>query len=294
MSHSFHESIASIPRLGLGISTEYGASQADGALCVHDAHKTAPQFTQFLEVGVEVAKGLDIDSRRWAEAGRPTTFHFLDINLDEPEDFDSEWLDQVRELINVLKPAWMCGDAGLWHFGPRDRGHMLLLPPILTASAAKAMAQGIRRLSEATGLMVLPENPPGHVYVGDLHLLEFFAQVTTEADTGMLLDCAHLAIYQQQQGHSPLSGFENFPFDRIVEVHVAGGTSHAHEGYAYIEDDHCPTVLPDTWTIFDEVVKRAPNLKAVVFECERNSLQEALPGFETIQSTLHEHGRWPR
>ncbi len=294
MGDSFQTMISTTPHLGLGISTEYGASRAEGALCVHDAHRRFPQYTEFLEVGVEVAKGLDSDSLRWAEAGRPSTFHFLDINLDEPEDFDDHWMEQVKVIIDQLNPAWMCGDAGLWHFGPRDRGHMLLLPPVLTTDSADAMAGGIELLSDKTGLMVLPENPPGHVYVGDLHLLDFFSRVIDKADTGMLLDCAHLAIYQHQQGHEPLTGFDNFPFERIVELHVAGGTSHAHEGYAYIEDDHCPTVMPDTWTIFDEVVKRASNLKAVVFECERNSLDDALPGFQTIETMLSKVAEWGR
>jgi uncharacterized protein (UPF0276 family) len=169
---------------------------------------------------------------------------------------------------------------------------MLLLPPVLTNDAASAMAEGIGRVSQETGLMVLPENPPGHVYVGDLHILDFFARVTERADTGMLLDCAHLAIYQRQQGLEPMAAFDGFPFDRVVEIHVAGGSTHAHEGYAYVEDDHTPDVLPDTWQIFEEVVGRASNLKAVVFECERNPLDECLSGFERIAQILNRQGGW--
>ena len=49
--------------------------------------------------------------------GLPTTYHYLDVNLDEAEDFDDEWLDDVRAVAATIKPAWMCGDAGLWHLG---------------------------------------------------------------------------------------------------------------------------------------------------------------------------------
>ena len=72
--------------------------------------------------------------------------------------------------------------------------------------AADAMADGIVRLREATGFEVLPENPPGQVYLGDLHLLDFFARVIERADTGMLLDCAHLAIYQRLRGRRRSTG----------------------------------------------------------------------------------------
>ncbi len=77
-----------LPRLGLGVSTEYGAASSDGALdplALRDAH---PAFGGFLEVGIEVSKGLDADAAAWVDSGAPCTYHFLDVNLDEPEDLD--------------------------------------------------------------------------------------------------------------------------------------------------------------------------------------------------------------
>ena len=222
-----------LPRLGLGVSTEYGASQADGALDPEALRTDHPEFAGFLEVGVEIVKGLDADATAWAARGWPTTYHFLDVNLDEPEDLDDAWLEAVRATAAALSPAWMCGDAGLWHFGSRDRGQMLLLPPVLVAESVAPMAEGIAALREAVGLEVLPENPPGAAFVGDLHLLEFFARVAEAADTGLLLDCAHLAMYQRARGLAPLAGFEDFCWDRVVELHVAGGREREREGLAW-------------------------------------------------------------
>jgi uncharacterized protein (UPF0276 family) len=93
------------------------------------------------------------------------------------------------------------------------------------------MAAGIVALREASGLEVLPENPPGSAFVGDLHLLEFFARVAEAADTGLLLDCAHLAMYQRLTGHAPLDGFDHVPWDRVVELHVAGGREREVDGF---------------------------------------------------------------
>ncbi len=279
---SFLDRVQQLPVLGIGPSTEFGAGDQPGALDLAALRRDHPRFGAFLEVGVEVAKGIDAHAAAWVAAGLPTTFHFLDVNLDEPEDFGDDWLALLAVRIDSLRPAWMCGDAGLWHFGPRDRGHMLLLPPILTDAAATEMAAGIVALREATGLEVIPENPPGSVYVGDLHLLDFFARLCERADTGMLLDVAHLSIYQQATGHAPLDGLADFPLDRIVECHVAGGVLRDVDGMPWIEDDHSPAVLPQTWDIFRRVAAGAENLKAVVFECERNPLDHCLPVFEEI------------
>lgn len=286
MMGGFLERVEALPVLGIGVSTEYGAAAAKGVLDPMKLHRDHPDFAAFLEVGVEVAKGLDKAAARWVKAGLPTTYHFLDVNLDEPEDFDAPWLDAVRVLADRIKPAWMCGDAGLWHFGRRERGQMLLLPPILTDASASALAEGIVRLRDATGFEVFPENPPGTAFVGDLHLLDFFARVADRADTGLLFDCAHLAIYQRMTGHDPLDGLADFPLERVVEIHVAGGTEHDHEGFGWVEDDHTTGVLPDTWQILEAVVDRTSNLRAVVFECERNPVSEVLAGFERIADVV--------
>ncbi|HVI01449.1 MAG TPA: DUF692 family protein [Enhygromyxa sp.] len=278
--------VETLPTLGLGVSTEYGARRQDGALDPAALRAEFPEFARFLEVGVEVVKGLDDDARAWAARRWATTYHFLDVNLDEPDDLDREWLDAVRELVAILDPAWLCGDAGLWHFGARDRGQMLLLPPVLEPEAVTPMAEGLIALREATGREVLPENPPGAAFVGRMHLLEFFARTAEAADTGLLLDCAHLAMFQRARKLAPLDGFADFAWDRVVELHVAGGKLHVREGLAWVEDDHGIEVLPDTWMIVEAAIARASNLRAIVVECERNPIAAVVPLFEAVRAKL--------
>lgn len=266
--------------MGVGVSTEYGAQNA-GGLDPHQLFQDAPQWASFLEIGIEIEKGLDQDAQRWVQQNRPTTYHFLDINLDEPEDFDPAWLDAVQQCIDQIQPAWLCGDAGMWHLGPRDRNHMLLLPPVLSVNAADAQASGITRLRESCNKEVLPENPPASAYVGPMHILEFFARVCEQADTGMLLDVSHLVMFQHLRGLSALEGFQDFDLSRVVEVHIAGGAlRQSNEGFSFIEDTHGPDVLPESWEIFEHVVANAPNLRAIVVEGERNQQAAIAPVFD--------------
>ena len=279
---SFLNRVQDLPALGIGVSTEYGASSLPDSLDVLALRDAYPEFSGFLEVGVEAAKGLDETTQQWRQRGLPMTYHFLDVNLDEDEDFDAPWLASVAELAHSIQPAWMCGDAGLWHFGKRERGHMLLLPPILSDASARAQAEGVSRLRDHLGYEVFPENPPGQVYLGNLHILEFYARVATLADTGLLLDCAHLAIYQRLMNHSPLTGLDAFPLESVVELHVAGSAERQSDGFTYWEDNHTPEVLADTWEIFEWVIDKTPNLTAIVFECERNPQESVIDGFKRI------------
>jgi uncharacterized protein len=275
--------LSALPRLGVGLSSEPGAALA-GALDARLLAREQPGLVHFLEYGSDVERGLDEHVRGWAAHGRPTTYHFLDLNLEDPEDLDAEWVARTAAAAREIGARWLCGDAGLWHTGPRDRGHQLLLPPVLTDESARAVGDSVRALEEATGLPVLPENPPGDVFIGPLHVLDYFARVAERSGGGLLLDCAHLAIFQRQRGLPPLTALDGFPLDRVVELHVAGGTEIDVDGLALVDDSHAPEPLPDTWAIVEAVVPRAPNLKAIVYECERNPADLVLRNFARLNA----------
>ena len=285
----FETRVRSLPDLGLGISTEFGARHT--GLDLMRLRREHPAFAQFLEIGGDLERGVDDDARAWVASGGPVTYHFLDVNLEESEDLDEAWIADTAALARELGAAWLCGDAGLWHVGPRDRGHGILLPPVLSEESVSEMSDNVRHLREASGFEVLPENPPAHVYVGPLHLLDYFGELAERADSGLLLDVAHLAVYQRVQGHEPLTAMEGFPLERVVEAHVAGGTPFEWQGRWFVDDDHGTRVLPDTWLILEHVLAHAPNLKAIVLEGERNGIEEVVPLFEGIEERRRSAGR---
>jgi uncharacterized protein (UPF0276 family) len=268
-----------LPRLGVGLSAEPGSARR-GIDALELAEAT--HLVHFLEYGTDIERGLDAHVRRWADTGRPTTYHFLDVNLEEPEDADAAWLRATGRAAREIGAAWLCGDAGLWHFGVRERGHQLLLPPVLTRESALAVAESVARIRDGTGLEVLPENPPGEFFLGDLHVLDFFALVSERSGCGLLLDCAHLAMFQRARGLQPTTGLDGFPLDRVVELHVAGSTEIEIEGLPLIDDSHAPEPLEDTWQIFETVRPHALGLRAIVYECERNPPEEVTANFERL------------
>ncbi len=279
---TFAQRVERLPRLGVGLSGEFDIATKGIDVC--RMKERYPELIHFYEYGGDLERGLDDGVRRWAAAGLPVTYHFLDINLEERLDLDRRWLTQTRGLAEEINASWLCGDAGRWHFAMRERGHGMLMPPILCRESARETAESIVQIEAETGKFCLPENPPSVIYLGDLHILDYFTMVSEQADCGLLLDCAHLAIFQQTRGLPPLAALDNFPLERVVEMHVAGGAYAEIDGYAYIEDNHSPEPLPATWEILEYAVPRAKNLKAIVFECERNAPEETLEVFERLNS----------
>jgi uncharacterized protein (UPF0276 family) len=277
---ALEDKLARLPRLGVGIAAEPDIARTGiDALAFRAAY---PGLVHFLEYGSDLFRGVDEHAHRCVAEGLPTTYHFLDVNLEERLDVDDDWIKGTAALAREIGAAWLCGDAGRWHFGPRDRGQQILLPPILTRDSADETAESIIAIEEATGMVLLPENPPSHFYAGDLHILDYFARVSDVAKTGLLLDCAHLAMFQRLRRLPPLAALDGFPLDRVVELHVAGGRLFDVEGLVLVEDDHSPMPLDDTFEILDYVLPRAPNLRAIIFECEKNAMADVVPVFEAL------------
>src|SRR5688500_15270937 len=71
--------VRSRPRLGIGSASEFdSARRGIDAGAMRDDE---PDLFDFLEYGCDLARGLDDHARRWASAGLPATYHFLDLNL---------------------------------------------------------------------------------------------------------------------------------------------------------------------------------------------------------------------
>jgi uncharacterized protein (UPF0276 family) len=279
---SFEARTARLPRLGVGISAEPGSAQA-GADAVR-LRERWPGLVHFLEYGADLARGVDEHVQRWAALGLPTTYHFLDLNLAERGDADDVWLSRTARAARDIGARWLCGDGGYWHFGARERGHEILLPPILSRESAHEMAESIALVEEKTGFVVLPENPPAVAYLGELTILEYFALVSERAGCGLLLDCAHLAMFQRLKGRKATDGLADFPLERVIEMHVAGGSPASVDGYAVVEDSHVPEPLPETWEILEYALPRAKNLRAIVYECEKNAPEECVANFERLNA----------
>jgi uncharacterized protein (UPF0276 family) len=292
-NRDYETRLDALPYLGVGISGEYGVRPSIDPSAFDEAH---PGLVHVVEFGTDTDRGLDSAILRWADAGRPVTYHFLDVNFEELEDMDQRWMDETEAFARRVGSPWLCGDSGMWHFGPRDRGHGLLLPPVLTRESAARTAESVALLQERTGLPVFPENPPSLYYLGDVHVLDYFAEVSEVAGCGILLDVAHLAIFQRARGFEPCVALDGFPLDRIVEMHVAGGgEAVTPDGYRYIDDDHRAEVHPDTWEIVDFVLPRAKRLKALIYECEHNDPALTIETFERLNrlfpspQSLREH-----
>jgi uncharacterized protein len=90
----------------------------------------------------------------------------------------------------------------------------------------------------------------------------FLNDLVDRSGCGLLLDLFNFHANALHHGFGAWDALDRMRLDRVVEIHVAGGSS--HDGF--LLDSHSEVVPEPVWRLLEAVVPRAPNLAGIVFE----------------------------
>lgn len=256
----------SLPKLGLGVGL--------------DIHDTTPD----LEYVVQNHGGL-IDYLEFYTSNRTSMSHHIKkvVATDLPLLYHNEILDvccpigddigdaqrMVIESVKVLGAKWCVEEAAFRSVG--DKKCDFMIPALLTEESLKVTIENLQKFQQEFPVPVFLENPPFQYVYGDLHIVDFISRVAEEVDTGFVLDLGHLYSYQMAAGLPWEANIDNLATDRIVEMHVAGGSLIERNGIQAYVDSHGHDngrIFEETYRYLEYMLPRAVNLKAVTYEAE--------------------------
>lgn len=239
---AFVRRLRRVPMHGLGLSVDvYSPDLVD----LREALQQRQLLPGYLEIFRAASTALAA-VRRQAPDGL-LTYHGEGLWLTQPgakEDplFQAEIL-QVAEHLELLQSAWMNHECATKHMAGYTFG--TYLPPLYTKSSAEIVAdhacyvqdlldQHSRLLNGGSPLVLLELPPLTYFVAGTLSIPTFFRLVTEQAPCGLVLDVGHLWTVYRYAGawrNSTLIEFvdeflDEFPVDRVVEIHVAGLANH--------------------------------------------------------------------
>ena len=170
------------------------------------------------------------------------------------------------EMISALNPPWMSEhlsfNKALYNNLQYVTGFML--PPLQTHEGVEAAVNSIQVMKSKIPIPVAVETGVNYLrrIPGYLDDGRFIAQVTEEADCGILLDL-HNLLTNEINGRQTIDEFlSQIPLDRVWELHVAGGKM---RGDYYI-DSHSGKVPDHLLEKAEKLIPRLPNLGAIIFE----------------------------
>jgi uncharacterized protein len=215
--------------------------------------------------------------------------HAINLSLGSAEGIDPVYVRKLAQLMRRLAPPWWSEHIAFTQAGGVDIGHLSPLP--FTHEAVEVLCHNLAEVRRQVDLPLILENITYMVTVpgGEMREAEFLTEVVERADCGLLLDVTNLHTNAVNHGYDPSAFLEHLPWERVVQLHFAGG--HWHHGV--LIDSHAQPTPPEVWAVLEAVVSRAP-VKGIVLERDEN-----LPPFAALLAELEQarhigrrQGRW--
>ncbi len=259
----------SLPYLGLGLSTNAQVTDVPHPYRLLDASPGAFDFVEYsapLELTQAHAEATLFAQMLERRAEVPLLYHPVHINLWGPVVEAPDRLKALAEHVAAVSSPWVSNDVGWWHQGDAALPGYLYLAPPLNAEGVAGATMHVAALRDAMTVPVLLENPVVMTARGELHVLDFMERLSTATHCNLLLDVGHLYSHQLARGLSLTEGLGSFPFERVVEVHIAGGVVTSRGARKIYIDDHPQPIRDEVWALLEHVLPRCTSLRALTYE----------------------------
>jgi uncharacterized protein (UPF0276 family) len=221
----------------------------------------------YLETSGRPLDFLDAIAKRY-----PIVMHGVSLSIGSTDPLNLEYLRQLRELRERVKARWI-SDHLCWT-GVAGRNSHDLLPMPYTEEALAHVVSRVKQVQDFLGAPLALENPSTYAELSGASMpeWEFLARLAELADCAILLDVNNIYVSARNHGFDPTAYLDAMPFDRVIQLHVAGHTDHG----THIIDSHIGPVVDPVWELLALVHRRAAGIP-ILLEWDAE-----IPAFEVV------------
>jgi uncharacterized protein (UPF0276 family) len=198
--------------------------------------------------------------------------HGVSLSIGSTDPLNLEYLRQLRELRDRVKAHWV-SDHLCWT-GVAGRNSHDLLPMPYTEEALAHVVSRVKQVQHFLGAPIALENPSTYAELSGASMTEweFLARLAELADCAILLDVNNVYVSAHNHGFDPAVYLDAIPFDRVIQLHVAGHTDHG----THIIDSHIGPVVDPVWELLAVAHRRAAGVP-ILLEWDAE-----IPAFEVV------------
>jgi uncharacterized protein len=215
--------------------------------------------------------------------------HGLDLSIGSAEGIDSAYLDQFAALIDRLDPPYWSEHLAFTKAGGISIGHLACLP--YTLEAIDIVARNVETIRRRIVAPLILENITAGVLLpgAEMGEPEFVGAVLEATGCGWLCDVANLYANVVNEGRDAAGEIERWPWERIVQMHFAGGR--ISDGV--LIDSHDGPTSPEVWRLLEDAVSRS-DVKGIILERDERlpPFAELLGEIEQARAIGRRLGRW--
>ena len=202
----------------------------------------------------------------------PIVMHGVSLSIGSTDPLHREYLRQLRELRDRVKARWV-SDHLCWT-GVAGRNSHDLLPMPYTEEALAHVVSRVKQVQDHLGAPLALENPSTYAELSGASMREweFLGRLSELSDCAILLDVNNVYVSAHNHGFDALTYLDAMPFERVVQLHVAGHTDHG----THIIDSHIGPVVDPVWELLAVAHRRARGVP-ILLEWDAE-----IPAFEAV------------
>jgi hypothetical protein len=212
----------------------------------------------------------------------PIVLHGVSMSLGSTAPLDREFFAEVRKLADRVRAVWL-GDHVCWT-GTHGVNTHDLLPLPYNEDTLKHLVQRIRTVQDLLERPLVLENPSTYLTFRTSTMSEagFLRAMAEEADCALLLDVNNVYVTCRNHDLDPAVYMDEIPYDRVVQIHIAG---HADKGTHCI-DTHGDHVCDQVWELYREAIRRTGGCSTLL------EWDTDIPPFEVVFAELEKAPRY--
>ena len=183
------------------------------------------------------------------------------MGLGSTEPLDQDYLRRLKSLTRRTKTPWL-SDHLCWTKSGNAHLHDLLPLPYTDDIVAFVAA----RAAQVQDFIELPfaiENLSSYVafHQSTMTEWEFYRAVVEQADCYMMLDLNNVYVSSINHQFDPWEYLKHIPWERVIQVHVAGHTVKAD---GTILDTHDDYVVDAVWELYRYAVQKTGGVSTIL------------------------------
>lgn len=183
----------------------------------------------------------------------PLVLHGVSLSIGSTDPIDRGYVRRLRGLADEVDARWV-SDHLCWTGVLGINSHDLLPLPLNAQVLAHVTAR-VHAVQELLGRSLVLENPSTYLRFrgSDVSEPDFLRALCDATGCRLLLDVNNVYVSCYNAGTDPQAYLDAFPFERVVQLHLAG---HQHCG-THIVDTHDRPVSDAVWTLFAHAWQRS-------------------------------------
>jgi uncharacterized protein (UPF0276 family) len=253
-----------LPNLGIGL----------GLRTRHYAHilEQQPQVDWFEIISENYlqTRGRPLDFLDRVAERYPVVMHGVGLSIGSSDALDRKYLRELKALRERVGARWVSDH--LCFTGVTGKNTHDLLPLPYTEETLAHVVARVRAVQDMLGAPLALENPSTYLEFAGATLKEweFLSALASEADCAILLDVNNVYVSAYNHGFDPLTYLAGIPFERVIQLHVAG---HTHHG-THLIDSHIGPVIDPVWQLLAYAHQRCQASVLLEWDAEIPSFEE--------------------